>query len=336
MKRVLLTGATTPIGRRLVRRLLEDPGVEQVLAVGIEPGRPDEAPGRYRYERVDLTRERHVRRLMFGSVRELEVDTIVDMATHRQPEQSRRAHLLNVEATRHLLRFAERVPSVRRYVYRSYSEVYARTNDLPALLDEFHPLRMGPKTPAWILDRVEADLAVCARMGMSEVSIAVLRCAECLAPEMGSQLYDYVQPRVCFRPMGYDPMVNVISEEDLVEALSRAARSEAEGGFTIPGLEAMPLSAIIARWGRRDVPVPGPLMRPLYTARRATVGGEFHYPTSRGLLHFGGVLDGTRARAVLGYEPRTPVHWPVSLAEVGRRARAESGRSLRRWIAGDD
>ena len=68
-----------------------------------------------------------------------------------------------MEATRHLLRFAERVPSVRRYVYRSYSEVYARTNDLPALLDEFHPLRMGPKTPAWILDRVEADLAVCAR-----------------------------------------------------------------------------------------------------------------------------------------------------------------------------
>ena len=28
-------------------------------------------------------------------------------------------------------------------------------------------------------------------------------------------------------------------------------------------------------------------------------------------FHFGGVLDGTRARTELGFAPRTPVRWPA-------------------------
>ena len=337
MTRYLVTGATTPVGRVLVRQLLEDPSVQRVLAVGLDPQRPSLAfDGRLTYLRCDLARERSVRDLMFGPVRAESITRIIDMATHRGVVEGERAHALNVEATRRILRFAEQVPSVERFVYRSFGSVYERTARLPTLIDEEHPLRIGPRTPQYVLDRVEADLAVCVQMGMSRLRIAVLRCAECLAPGTGSQLWDYLQSRVCFRPLGFDPMINVISDEDLARALALAAKSEAQGVFTIPGLDTLPLSRIIARFGRTEVPVPGPMLRPLYQLRRTLTTADYHHDVSHGRLVFGGVLDGRRAAEVLGYEPEHAVRWPLRMADVVLRAQVQSPRTIRgrveRWL----
>ena len=335
MSRTLITGATTAVGRAVTRELLADPATERVLLVSREPHRPgSETDPRVLHVQVDLTRERSVRSLMFGPVRAEGVTDIVHMATHRGVVAGRRAHALNVDATRRILHFAERVPSVRRFVYRSFGSIYERSARLPVRIDEDHPLRIGPGTPQYVLDRVEADLAVCARMGMSPIRIAVLRCAECLAPRAGSQLWDYLQSAVCFRPVGFDPMINVLSERDLAHALVLAARSEAEGVFTIPGLDTLPLSRLIARFGRRGVPVPAPLIGPLYDLRRAAIATDFHHAVSRGRLQFGGVLDGRRAAEVLGYEPEHPVRWPVCFEHVEARARVANPRSLRGRLEG--
>ena len=59
--RVLVTGATTPIGLALVAALLADPTTELVLAVGAERDPMplgSQAASRYRYRQVDLTRSR--------------------------------------------------------------------------------------------------------------------------------------------------------------------------------------------------------------------------------------------------------------------------------------
>jgi UDP-glucose 4-epimerase len=146
-------------------------------------------------------------------------------------------------------------------------------------------------------------------MGLSRLSVAVLRCAECLAEGTGSQLWDYLRSKVCFRPMGYDPILNLLSVEDLAHALFLALCSEAQGIFTIPGKDTLPLSRIAERGGRLSIPVPGPLMRPLYRARRAAIGGEFRYGINRARLHFSGVLDGRRADRELGYRPEHPIRW---------------------------
>lgn len=310
MSRYLVTGATTAIGEALIRALLEHPDTAAVLAVGAEAVRRPtvEVDGRVRYLRVDLTRERSLRELLFGPAREHAVEVVIDMASHRRRSaEGPRAHALNVVATRHLLRLAEEHPTIRRFVYRSYGEVYDVSHSLPSLIDEAHPLDLRPSAPQWVRDRVEADLSVCTRFGMSALSIAVVRAAECLAPRSGSQLYDYLGSGVCLRPLGYDPVVNLISVEDLGRALALAARSSAQGVFTIPGATTLPLSELVRRSGRRDVPWPGPAIGPLYRLRRAVLGTDFDYAMNVGRLHFGGVLDGRRAREVLGYEPRVSV-----------------------------
>jgi UDP-glucose 4-epimerase len=134
--------------------------------------------------------------------------------------------------------------------------------------------------------------------------------AEIVAGGLGSQLWDYLSSRVCLRPLGFDPMINVLSIEDAVAAILRALGSSGRGVFNIPGFDTLPLSRLIARWGRLDVPVPGPLLAPLYWLRTRTVGFEFRYDLNLGRFHLGGVLDGARARAVLGYQPRHPLVFP--------------------------
>jgi hypothetical protein len=57
--------------------------------------------------------------------------------------------------------------------------------------------------------------------------------------------------------------------------------------------------------------MPGRLIRPLYTARHWFTGSDFSYGINRRRLHYGLILDGTRAREVLGYVPEHPVDWPV-------------------------
>lgn len=313
MSRYLITGATTPIGESLIRELLQHEDTSIILAVGAEPVRPRsiEIDGRVRYERLDLTRERNLRRLLFGTCRREGIEVVIDMASHRSVRSvGARARALNVLETTRLLALAEEHPTIRRFVYRSYAEVHDVSEALPSLIDERHPLNLRPDAPQWVRDRVEADLSVCTRMGMSHLTIAVLRCAECLAPRTGSQLQDYLESKVCFTPMGYDPVVNLISEQDLGRALALAARSEAQGIFTIPGATTLPLSAIIRRSGRRQVPVPGPAMAPLYRARRAILRSDFDYSLNRGRLHFGVVPSGDRAAAVLDYRPEVSVTFP--------------------------
>jgi UDP-glucose 4-epimerase len=307
---VLVTGATTPLGRAIIERLLAMREVGHVLAVGAEhwgPGLPSDG-ARFSYEQVDLTRPRSVHDLLYGAARARGIDTVLHGVLHRAVrDHGERIHAINVDATRLLVQTCVRHPDIRRFVLRSSGEVYAIRSDEPNLLDEDRPLAFDAGSPQWLRDRVEADLTTCAQIGTSNTPVAVLRCAEILARGTGSQLWDYLGSRVCLRPLGFDPMINVLSIDDAVDALVRALASDARGAFNIPGFDTLPLSQLIARAGRWDVPVPGPLLAPLYRLRTRTVGFEFRYDLNLRRFHLGGLLDGTRARTVLGYQPQHPI-----------------------------
>lgn len=312
---IMVTGATTPLGHALVAQLLADPRTKRVIACGIEEGPHGlerECDGeRLCYVRADLSRAREIRGLMHGPARDFGVEVIVHSALHRRASDAgRKIHRLNVESTRLILQLAEAHPTLRRMVYRSYAEVYDVQADQPTVIEESHQLNLSPKAPQWIRDRVEGDLTVCTRMGMSPLSIAVLRCAEVFAADVGSQLYDYTRSRVCFRPLGYDPMLNLLSIEDAVEATRLAVFSEDQAIFNIPGADTLPLTEAILHSGRLVLPAPGMAVGPLYRLRRLTTGTDFRYDLNAWRFHFSGVLDGRRAAKRLGYKPQSPIVWP--------------------------
>jgi UDP-glucose 4-epimerase len=128
---------------------------------------------------------------------------------------------------------------------------------------------------------------------------------------MGSQLADWLTARVALRPMGFDPMMNLLSLPDAAEALRLAVPSDAEGVLNIPGADTLPLSRLAERNGVRCVDLPGPLLGPLYRLRARANRGDFRYDLNRNRFHFGVVLDGRRAGEVLGFHPRRPLTWPA-------------------------
>lgn len=307
--RVMITGATTPFGRALVDALLANSDVELVFALGRTRDAPWRSEPRFAYRGADLVRPRVLHDVLWGEARERGIDVVVHGMHHRAfHDRGERVHAQNVDATRELMRGCLHHPTIRRLVVRSYAEVYALHHPASNVIDEEAPLEFDPTAPQWVRDRVEADLLVCGHLG-GPLQIAVLRCAEILAPETGSQLWDYLQSRVCLRPLGFDPMLNVLSLGDAVTAFVAASRGPT-GVFNIPGFDTLPLSTAIVLSRRADIPVPGPLMAPLYGLRRWIAGFEFRYDMNVRRFHFGGVLDGTRARNELGFMPRTPVHWP--------------------------
>lgn len=324
--KVLVTGATTPLGVAIVEGLLAESRVDHVFAVGLER---DAGPDRFGHERftyqaIDLTRSRAVHDLLFGPARALGIDTVIHGAQHRSARDTGPAvHHLNVETTRQLVLEAAGHPTIRHFVHRSAGEVYAIRTAEPNLLDEDVPLELDPAAPQWVRDRVEADVTVCSQLASATLSIAVLRCAEVLAEATGSQLWDYLCSRVCFRPLGFDPMINILSVEDYARAVVLAASSRATGVFNIGGADTLPLSTLIRLAGRRDVALPGPLLSPAYWLRTRALGLEFRYDLNMRRFHFGGMLDGTRAERVLGYRPCHSL-WPSSRV----RGRAEPARTL--------
>ncbi len=314
MRSVLVTGATTPLGARIVQKLLQLPDIERVLAVGVEPEQDVPRPlcdGKCTYLQLDLTRSRSMRNLMFGPVFRHDVDAVIHTAQHRRAARGgSRVRRLNVSATRNLLRLAEQHPSIRRFVHRSSGQVYRIESSTPRLLREDRELDLSPRAPQWVRDRVEADLAVCARIANDDLHVAVLRCAEIMAPQSGSQLHDYLNSRVCFRPWGFDPLLNLLTIDDAAEAFIAALYAEARGVFNIPGADTLSLSQVIHKSGRLEVPMPGPAIGPLYRLRRRVKKTDFLWRLNRGRFHSANILDGTRARRLLGYEPRHPVAWP--------------------------
>ncbi len=315
MSAVLVTGATTPLGNELIRRLLEEE--THVLAVGAEQGGLRDAGGRLRYVQVDLTRPRRIRSLLHGPARDLGVDTVVHTALHRRAtEEGPKVRRLNVEGTRALLALCEDHPTIKRFVFNSSGSVYEIGPGLPVLTGELRPVDLSADVPQWVRDRVEADVTVCTRMGLSPLKILVLRCAEILEPNLGSQLWDYLRSRVCLRPFGFDPMMNLLTISDAVEALAIARHTDANGALNIPGADTLPLSRVIALAGRRDVPLPGPLLSPLYRYRATTRAHEFRYDLNRRRFHFSSVLDGRRAKSALGYTPRTKIDWSAVATQV--------------------
>lgn len=169
--------------------------------------------------------------------------------------------------------------------------VYATGPHLPNVIVEDHPLRtdVGP-TFLGAFDRAAHDASVSA----DGPRVTLLRFAHRLA-SLTDSCPDATRAT---RQPGFDPMVQVISDDDAAVAVRRAVERRVNGVYNIPGTETLPLSHAFKRLGRTLVPVPNIIGR-LWGAPRAGVP-------------FGQVLDGKRALADLEYAPSHPVRWPCS------------------------
>ena len=212
-------------------------------------------------------------------------------------------------------------PTIRRFVYRSFGEVYARRRARP------EPGRRGRSRST---SPARAAVGARPRRGRPDGVRALGRrrcrsrcCAapRCSRPTPAASCWDYLGSRVCLRPLGFDPMINVLSLDD---AVARASRRRCARRRTRrvqhPGRRHAAAVAAIAERGGSDVPVPGPLLAPLYRLRAWRRRASSSATTSTRAASTSAACSTARARArELGYAPRT--RWSGrATAEQGWRA----------------
>lgn len=308
-RNVLITGVSSAAGHHLAMRLASDPGIGFIL--GTAPGPLPRSlagldPERFLYLPTDILHPRQVRDLVHGAAfKDHGIDTVVHLGFVSHPERrGRTIHRLNVEGTKELLDLCLDSGSVTKFVFKSSGIVYKLDSTTPLYLDENADMNHDSEADQWVQDRVSAEMICRSRMDSAGMDVVILRFASIVGSNLGGQLNAYFDNRVVFRAMGYDPLLNLVHTQDVIEATRLAiVRDTGSGIFNIGGADTATISSFAELNDRRCIAVPGPLLGAVNWVLRRLHVTDYDYSVDRDRMRYSGLLDTTRASKILGYQP---------------------------------
>jgi UDP-glucose 4-epimerase len=289
---VLVTGAAGNLSRLLIQALHRE---NAVVAVDRRPiaGLPKDVT----HVRTDL-RYRAIEEVF----RKNEIKGVLHLGITHNPRSEDDAYRFNVIGTQHLLDLAakHRVP---KFVMLSSANIYGPDPDNSLFLTEDAPL-LGAENFAGIRDLVAVDRIVQSFFYRHpEVETVMLRPVHIVGARIKNAPSNYLRLERPWVIMGFDPMIQLIHEQDVVRALRLALRPDVRGVYNVVGPGEAPLSRVLRILGRR------PLSVPPFMARRALDRAyelrmtNFPAPELRH-IQFNCVVDGSLARRALGFEPQ--------------------------------
>jgi UDP-glucose 4-epimerase len=297
MEKVLITGISGGQGRLLARRLLENWEVIGVDRVAWE-GRPRQVEVHV----VDLRKKK------FEDVIRTELPTaIVHMGFIRHFRgQEKTRHDVNVRGTKQLLDHCTNY-GVQKLVVLSSSYVYGAFPENPFYMDEDHPISASRSYPE-IRDLVEVDTLSSAFIWRyPHIQTCVLRPVNVLGYFVHSMIGQYLKQKRIPTLMGFDPMMQFIHEEDLAEAIALALQHGLRGVFNVTGPGEVPLHTAIREIGGQALPLPEPIVRPLFG--QMFEWGIWPYPPGAlDYLKYPVTLSGKRFVEATNFRPQFSLH----------------------------
>lgn len=289
---VVITGICGRLGKLLTRRLHRIGPV-----VGIDRRRFEDKPEDVVHHSLDLRRRQTRDIFRAGGIR-----AVVHLGTMHDPRESDRTHhAWNVVGMQRLLEYLAqyRVPKL---VVLSTATLYGPSPDNPQFLSEEAPL-LGAQEFSRIRDLIDVDmLAQSFFWKTPEVETVILRPCHILG-RVRNAASNYCRMQRPLTVMGFDPMMQVIHEKDVVEAILLALRPGARGIYNLRGPGELRLSRMLDVLGRRPIAVPGPLMQAALDRLSAYRATRFSGPEIDHLRYVC-MVDDARARRELGYRPR--------------------------------
>ncbi len=252
MKKVLITGIASPLGRLLARRLAES---WTVCGADVRPW-----PARPREISMHVADLR--KREFEEAMRAERPHAVVHLGVRREMRGDARArHDLNVRGTKALLDHCAAF-GVAQLVVISTSTVYGAAAENPLYMREDEPLSASRSYPE-IRDRVEVDAIASAFVWrVPAVRTAVLRPVHVLGPHSTGMLADYLRRMRPPTVLGYDPLMQAMHEGDWAEAIALTLTREVQGVFNVTGPGQLPLRTAIAEVHRQPLALPEFAMRP--------------------------------------------------------------------------
>lgn len=315
-KNVLITGVTGTVGSRLAEALYYDKNVGVIIgvALGAKPyyfNQFDER--RFIYKNMNILKPREITNLFVSSdFVEAEINTVVHLAFFNRVSGGREIeshHTLNVEGTKNLLDKCIENGKITKFVFKSSDVVYKIRPHNPIYLDENADLNFDSRVDPWIKDRVDADMICRSKMDNGRMNIVILRMSNIIGRMVSSQMNAYFDSPVTFRAMGFNPLINLIHMEDVIQAIQLAIHKNVKGVFNIAGADTAPISTFGELNQSRMISLPAPLLGPLNTALRRLGLTKYYYSVDADRLKYSVLLDTTRAQKELGFRPRSHVYF---------------------------
>jgi UDP-glucose 4-epimerase len=249
---IAVTGLRTTIGRGLAARLAAR---GDIRVVGVDRHRPFRLHDRVEFHRLDLTEP-----TADGSLAEIlaaeRVEAVVHAAFRTDSSlDAEEDHELETIGSLHVMHACE-ASKVRRLVVASSTMLYGARPDNPNFLTESHPLRGHPSAHG-IRDRVEMEsLLADWRTRVEDTEVTVLRMAWMFGPEHWSQRVRHFALPIVTVPMGYDPLLQLVHEQDALDAFEKAVLDSHPGVFNVVSRDPVPLSVLLRLAGKRRLPLP--------------------------------------------------------------------------------
>ncbi len=324
-RRVLVTGADTYWGGRMIQALQADAEIDVLVGLGTS------APA-VAFERAEFVRADQTYSILNRIVHAKQVDTVLHtfMIVDSAGVSARTIHEVNVIGTMNLLAAAGAPNSpVHQVVVKSSSLVYGSTERDPATFTEETPRARTPRT---VVERslIEAEGMV---RDFAEdnpsMLVATLRFANTLGPDVVTSIGKNLSRPICPSVFGFDPLVQFVEEDDVVRALEFVTHHYLAGTYNVAGDGRLPWSDVAAICGTRLLPL-API-HPSLALGPLVLLGIFDFPPElEALLRYGRGMDTSRLVAA-GFE-----YHCSSASAVRRFARSLHQRqSARRRPAGD-
>jgi UDP-glucose 4-epimerase len=288
---VLVTGICGRLGKLLARELHRS---DSVVGVDRRPfiGRPKDIV----HHQVDMRRKK-----MKDIFRGRNIRAVIHVGALHDPRRSDRdRHSWNIVGFQKLLEYMAQY-EVPKLVVLSGANVYGPQSSNPQFLTEDAPL-LGAQHFGGMRDLVELDMLAQSFFWKHPSSETVILRPCHIIGRVRNAASNYLRLDRPVTIMGFDPMMQVVHEKDVIRAIQLALRPGVRGIYNIRGPGELPLSHLVRSAGGRPWVLPSPLARlaldQLWRLRLS------NFPSQElDHLRYVCMVDDARAREELGYEP---------------------------------
>jgi UDP-glucose 4-epimerase len=311
-KNILITGATSTIGRQVVQQFYFDKNVGVVIGVAKED-KPyyfnDLNPTRFIYKNMNILKTRELNNLFLSQMfKEANINTVVHLAfINRLDKADISTHVLNVDGTKNLIDRCLETGNMTKFVFKSSDAVYKLKHSNPVLLDENADLNFDPDADPWVKDRVDADMICRSKMDNKKMGIVILRTSNIIGRNVHSQLNSYFDSKVVFKLLGFNPMINLVHSRDVIRAMQMAIHKNVRGVFNIAGTETAPISKFVELNGGIVISMPSFMLAGINKVQRALRMTDYYYSVDKDRMKYSCLLDTSKAREVLGFSPKNRI-----------------------------
>ncbi|MBL9039065.1 MAG: SDR family oxidoreductase [Archangium sp.] len=290
---VLLTGISGNLGRVVTKWLHT---TERVVGIDRRPlvGKPKDVE----HFQIDVRKKK-----TDDVFRRVPIKAVIHMGIMHDPRMSAEDHhAFNVLGTMKVLECAAKY-GVKKVVVLSSANVYGPSPDNSNFLNEDAPLMAASRFPS-VRDLIEVDmLAHGFFWKQPSTETVVLRPVHIVGSAIKNAPSNYLRLARPWVMAGFDPMVQLIHVDDVARALVHALTPGLKGVYNVVGPGQVPLSKVFDELGRRTLPVPHLLARPvlsrLFKYRLAS-----YPPEELDHIQFLCMVDGARWTADARWSPQ--------------------------------